>query len=648
MNKLIFFLLMTVFSLQTAISQQFKTHAVKEGETVESIAVLYKIRTADILRLNPEVKGGLKANTILVIPTSVDAEDKPITPEVTISQQVTFKQHKVRRKETLFGISQRYKITIDDIKRYNKELYSRELKKGERIRIPKFLKPVIAENVADSIPEGLEKYIVKPKQGKWRIAYEHGITVKELEELNPDLGESLKDGEEIYVPRKAIEEKNQVIDTLYNYYTVKPKEGFFRLKLKLGKTEKEIRELNPELQDGELLRAGMIIKIPKENYEDFDVKDGLVLDKFILLDSISTAGISNIALIMPFRLNKVDTDSLQGIKQQIKGNRLLGQSIDFHTGVLMALDSAKQLGLSVNVKVYDSEANENVISNLLANNDFKTTDAVIGPFYPKPFNTMSSNLQTSNIPIFAPFSKSVDLKSNVFQTLPSDEVLYTKMVTYLDKKVLDKNLVIIADSASIATKNRLLLRYPTAKYLDPIDDQFIRLDELQPFLDAEKENFVIVETKSVSLLANLTSVLNSAMTLVDDKGKETKIDIKMFTTNKNSAFDSGIISNFYLSNLNFHYPTIDKFSPANSKFFKKYQKEYGSLPNRFAIRGFDLTMDVILRLAYKKDLFYGAGLISETEYIENKFNYNKHVSGGYINTATYIAYYDDLEIKLVK
>jgi len=253
MNRLIVFLLVTFFSITTVFSQQFKTHTVKEGETVESIAKLYKIKPADVLRLNPEIKGALRENMILVIAPSIE-KDAKIDPVTIIKQNVTFKKHKVRKRETLYSISNKYDITIDDIKRYNKELYSRELKKGERIRIPEFLKPVLSETAIDTTSNGLEKYIVKPKQGKWRIAYEHGITVKQLEELNPEMEETLKDGQEIWVPVKAIEEKNAVIDSLYNYYTVKPKEGFFRLKVKLGLTEEEIRSLNPELKGDDSLK----------------------------------------------------------------------------------------------------------------------------------------------------------------------------------------------------------------------------------------------------------------------------------------------------------------------------------------------------------------------------------------------------------
>ena len=40
-----------------------------------------------------------------------------------------------------------------------------------------------------------------------------------------------------------------------------------------------------------------------------------------------------------------------------------------------------------------------------------------------------------------------------------------------------------------------------------------------------------------------------------------------------------------------------------------------------------------------------ASKVSETEYLENKFDYVQVPSGGYINQAVYIVKYENLEIK---
>ena len=51
-----------------------------------------------------------------------------------------------------------------------------------------------------------------------------------------------------------------------------------------------------------------------------------------------------------------------------------------------------------------------------------------------------------------------------------------------------------------------------------------------------------------------------------------------------------------------------------------------------------------MRLASEDNLYEASSDDIETEYIENKFRYNKALFGGYVNKAVYIVKYDDLRI----
>ncbi|WP_335964513.1 LysM peptidoglycan-binding domain-containing protein [Galbibacter sp. PAP.153] len=638
-NCKVFFILAFLFCA-TLHAQKFETHAVKQGETLESIAKQYQVTPYAIIKLNPEVKNGVKANTIVVIPISEkkDTQGQWEGTQVQTGEVERFVEHKVSRKETLYAISKEYNVTVDDIKRYNKELYSRQLKKNEVIKIPVF--KTTANPSMPMVKEGLIAYKVAPKEGPWRIAYEHGITVDSLKALNPGMPEVLKEGATLWVPFVAGNDKKPIETDTYNYYTVLPKEGFYRLKVKLGVTQEEIEALNPEVkEDG--LKAGMVLKLPKDKMGDLTVNNGQLVEKFSLLDSLHYDQPSKIAMILPFKLDELNFEDLNTNKEKIKKDKLLSVSLDFYTGALMALDSAKQIGLSVDLKVFDSGANESTVSQIASSGKLLGSNAIIGPILPQTFNRVSNYVRASNTPIFAPFSnKGINLYNNVYQTLPPDELLRKKMLQFLTENGTDKNIIIISDKKSAAVKTQLQTIFPGAKVITPIDDKFIRLDEINPFLSAEKENWTIVETNSIPLLTNITGVLNSA--------KTEEHNITMLTTLKGSAYDSDNISNMHLSNLHFHYPTIDKMSDVNSAFSKKYEKKYGTTPNRYATRGFDLTMDVILRLGYNKNLDYVASRVSETEYIENKFDYIKEATGGYYNQALYIVQYDNLEIKEVK
>ncbi|WP_456866348.1 LysM peptidoglycan-binding domain-containing protein [Galbibacter sp. BG1] len=639
-NKVIF-ILAFLFCV-TLQAQKFETHAVKQGETLESIAKKYQVTPYAILKLNPEVKNGVKANTIVVIPVSEKSQTQPggdsnVTgPEGNVER---FIEHKAKRKETLYSIAKEYNISVDDIKRYNKELYSRQLKRNEIVQIPVF-SAVTNTGSVPQVREGLVAHRVAPKEGPWRIAYEHGITVDSLKTINPSMKEVLKEGDTLWVPFVAGNNKKPVEVDAYNYYTVLPKEGFYRLKVKLGVTQAEVEALNPEVKtDG--LKAGMVIKLPKNKMGELTVNNGQLIEKFSLLDSLNYDQKSTLAIVLPFKLDELNFENIDSNKEKIKRDKLLSVSLDFYTGALMAIDSVKKLGLSLDVKVFDSGANDAKVGQLASSGKLTNVNAIIGPILPSTFNRVSSAVRSSNTPIFAPFSnKGLQMYSNVYQTLPPDDLLREKMLKYIKNNATNKNVIIIADKNNAAIKSKLQALVPGAKVINPIEDKFIRLDEINPFLSSEKENWVVVETNSIPLLTNITGVVNSAQT--------PEYKITLLTTLKGDAYDSDNISNMHLSNLHFHFPTIDKLSDVNANFSKQFDAKYGTTPNRYATRGFDLTMDVILRLAYNKNLDYVSAKVSETEYVENKFDYKKGLSGGYYNTALYIVKYDNLEIKEAK
>ena len=106
----------------------------------------------------------------------------------------------------------------------------------------------------------------------------------------------------------------------------------------------------------------------------------------------------------------------------------------------------------------------------------------------------------------------------------------------------------------------------------------------------------------------------------------------------------------HLSSLQFHFATasIEYSENDNNAFVKKYDKLYNITPNKRVVRGFDLTMDVVLRLVSSSDIYASVNNAPLTEYVENKFAYKKKLFGGYFNNSVYLVMYDNLTIVEVK
>ena len=645
MKKLVL-ILIVILSFLSVQAQKLIEHKVTQGETVESIAKLYLVTPHDIKVLNPDIKNGLSMGNTLIIPISdMSSQNLPIEEKEIIG----YRTIKVNRQETLYSLSKENNISIEDLKKYNTFLYSQPLKKGDKLRIPRY-KTIVSQV---TVKNTLKTYTVQPREGKWRVAYKFGMTIPELEALNPNMNEILQPGDQLVVPNIELNEE-QSIDDNFSYYTVLKSEGFMALNRKMGVTQEELEALNPGLKESGL-KLGMVLKVPANAMRDVTTED---IENTVLTRNLTNLSAKNIALMLPFRLNRIDVDSIAEAKDAIKNDGYLSLSLDFESGVLMALDSAKQLGISTHMKVFDTENQTAKVNAILRQNDFSNYDVVIGPLLPQNFERVASQLKDDNVPVVSPFTIPEHLYDNVFQTIPSDELLEQTIINFVKADTLKKNIIIIADEKNRAKSNHLKAEFPTAKQIfskkskEGKDMYYVIFDEIKGNF-RKGLNLVFLETKNSGFVSNVTSMLNGLNGRNLAEQKEGVVvepiihDIVLYTTNKSSAFeDEANVSNIHLSNLKFHYPSPNKSFNASmsNSFVEKYKSVYGVNPSKYATRGFDLTLDLLLRLSSEDNLFNASKSDVETEYVENKFRYSKKLFGGYYNEAVYVVKYDDLTI----
>jgi LysM repeat protein len=626
-------------------AQNLKTHSVKPGESIESIANFYKITPSDIYALNPDAKADFSSQTVLIIPESFLPPSSSL--EVT-KELVSYKVYKVRRKETLFSISQKFKVTVEDIKAHNKQLYSKNLKKGNKIYIPQF--KTIPSQVSTQI---IQKYTVLPKEGKWRIAYKFGISVPELELLNPTMGSYLKEGQQLNVPNISNSDEKVIEENEFGYYTVKAKEGYYRLEKKLGLTKEQLTTLNPELI-AQGLKLGMVLKIPKSSIQNIASELFPVVN---LSDTLVNLSTKKIALLLPFKTKSIDFDSLNLAKSQLKRDGYINISTDFYAGVVMAIDSAKRLGISTKLEVFDTNAKMLDLKTVLLQTNFSNYDAIIGPITAQNLELTAQYVQKENVPVVSPFVKTKNSYPNLFQTIPDEKWMRTKMVNYVKSDTIPHQTLIIYDAKNLATANYLKSAFPDAslltskKNLEGFEQFFLMLEDVQQVLLSGRTT-VFLESNNEGFVSNVTSMLNAMngiTILIDEDDNETEIerDIYLMTTSKNKAFEGANISNYDLSNLHFQFPSVNFTSRFSESFEQRYMQEFGTFPNKYAIRGFDITMDVLLRLSRYGTLDTETSSF-QTAYLENKFQYFLQTYGGYKNEAGYILKYENLHIVKVQ
>ncbi|MEK9566705.1 MAG: LysM peptidoglycan-binding domain-containing protein [Flavobacteriaceae bacterium] len=554
----------------------------------------------------------------------------------------SFKTHKVKKGETLEFILDSYGIDEVQLQEYNPSVERFGVRRRMNLRIPVYsnLSPEVVPAVPE-IKKDTSRFVlheVAPKETKWRLAFQYKTTIEILDSINPEIREGLKIGQKIRIPQTEIQEVIPEKDSLYNYYKVLPKEGYYRIEKKLGVDQQTLDSLNPTLRETGLL-AGMILKIPGDQSGDYLIEDDLLVERVNLADSLFQKKNINLALLLPFKVNEIEFDSIEDTKRLLQDRNLHTLSLDFYTGVLFALEQLADQGLSVELSTYDTENNYATLDKVGNQLAASPPDVIVGPLIPSNFDYVSNKKELINIPKVAPLSSNpVVYRKNVYQSITRPETFRTKMYEYLER-VIDTthHVVIVADSLNRSIERKLRAQFPWAITLRPEKEGYILPELADSLLIDSIPNKVILETQSFPLIANALSQFNAQ--------NSAEREVQVFTTYRSNVYDNENLSRKMLGGIQFTYPV--GFKPldyaSDPQFIETFENHYGKPPNKESLRGYDLVLDLILRIAVAKDLERSLEL-GETQYRSNRFLYQPQTNGSYSNAALFLLQHRGYEI----
>ena len=486
-------------------------------------------------------------------------------------------------------------------------------------------------------------YDVVAGDTKYSVAKKFGITVEELEKQNPEIKDSLPLGFKLKInaaktnttaPISIGEQEKahaKAIDLLE--YTVKPGETLYSLTHLFNLSEASLIGINPDLKEG--VKEGMVLKVPANLSFTKETKNGLK----DLSKSISNQQKKQLVLFLPFNASKIQNDSLTSVSERLKKDKFLNMTLDFYSGALMAIDSAKVLGMNIHVKIYDSEETKNTTSalSIISGNDFANTDAVIGPFYQVNLEKVVGALESQNIPVISPLSKD-DGKSykNLYQSMPQNDAIKNAIFDYMHSK--NGNILAVVDPKKMAIKQYLQDFQKDVKFVGLNSKGGFVADSIKKYFVKNRINYVILVSEKTGVIFTVTNTMQSAL-------KDYQVQLVILEPNETLDFEEIALSR--LTKLKMAYPSASKENETEEaqQFATAYKKKNRIFPNQYAIRGFDLTFDTMLRLS-QGQTFEESTNANASEQIESKFDYAKKLSGGYANNGIYILYYDeDLTIK---
>ncbi len=532
-------------------------HIVKKGETLFSISKAYSVTQEDIISENPTAKLGLQINQALKIPFIPEPEE---LPSIDYGQYII---HRVEQGQTLFFLSQLYKVEIAEIIAINPGA-DVVLRIGDGIRIPKRNIMPQGEVVAQ-VDDKFYRHKVLQGETLFSISQRYNVPVREIRKANKMSFWGIKAGEYILIPKDI---------------------GF------IADKQKEHTKFPADT---------VYFRQPVSDIPDYlDV----IADPACLEFNYSQHGRPyNVALFLPLFLERnfprITNDGISVTNQQrlpVVSPEILPATIpylEFYQGALIAVDSLKKLGLSINLHIWDTERNNSRIREIIHSNEFKDIDLIVGPFFTEEIAIVSDFARQRNLPVISPVSTRHEIIENnpyLYQVTPSivselehgagflsnfpysnfviihnnepDEIIRVQRLT----KNLDRNLL-IKDSL-----NKPLIR-------EVLYDENI-VANLGKVLVKENENFVIIVSNDQGLISDLLNRLN-----IFSKSYPLRV-LGMFEWQSFTNLDVE-----FFHNIQFHYAApfyINFNSPEVKQFLWSFRNRFKSEPGNYGFLGFDI------------------------------------------------------------
>lgn len=434
--KRVFFLMLFTMASIGVFAQKYIQHTVVKDDTVTSLARKYSVTVHDIYTLNADSKNGIKLGENILIPIN--------TKNAKYAKaQGTY--HIVEPKETLFGIAQKYGVTIQALQQSNKDILESGLQPGLELLIPSGKK---AESSTTIIQNNAIIHVVQPKETKFSLLQKYGISEKELVDQNPQLKEGLKAGDslKIFINNKTSEDK----EDLSQLFEAPDKKDFKKLKIE-NTQKKEVVIMVP-------FRASRIGN-PQESFKT---------DKLL-----------NIAV-----------DWYSGALMAIEDIKEMGGNFN------ITFYDSEETNTSSSVE------------HIIKTNDFSNVEVVIGPFFHSNSEKVAALLESKGTLVVSPISGEGKASyKNMYLATPPSEISKKVMLQYLNDK--KQNTIAIIDNKKQSSKDFVSRNSNGIQFVKFNEKDGIDVENLKLLLDKEKVNYVILETESTAMVLNTINVLTN-------------------------------------------------------------------------------------------------------------------------------------------
>lgn len=529
----------------------------------------------------------------------------------TAQAQSGYFLHTVTKGQSLYSISTMYNVTMEDLIRLNPGC-EKQIRAGESLKIPQ----------ADSgSNQGKPTFhTIQAGETLYQLTLKYNVTVQAICTANPGLSASnFRIGQVISIPAQtAIQPaKENLSETAAqtssgkktdwrDMHKVERKETIFSISRQYGISEEELIAANPELKKGKLKR-GSFLFIPypasKQPAKEAEKTPARIPsnEELFAQNKQSLKKIQNIkaAVLLPFTEGKNRDEQMR--------------MVEYYEGFLMAVDSLKRQGVSVNLYTYDTKGKSDVTQSILAKEEMKNMDIIFGPAHAANVKTLAEFAEKNQTRVVVPFSPEVEQvfkNPYIYQVNTPQSYLYSEVYEHFLRKFSKANIVFLDagtgqnEKAEFikGMKNELKTNQVAYKHISNSDTL-----KILAAIDSTRENiFIPTSGKDLSLtrlIPQLTQIRRSYP----------NVDLHLFgypewqtyTQDYLASFyelDTYFYSSFYTNNL---FPAAVRFT---QEYRRWYSKDMANIFPKYGMLGFDTGY------------FFLKGLAQEGSQLENNLN----------------------------
>ena len=500
-------------------NQTYILHTIEKGQSLYSIASMYGVSQADIVKMNPGSDEKIYIGHTLRIPRNT-----------TGSQKETF--HTIEAGETLYRLTVKYNVSAKAICDANPGLSAENFRIGQVIRIP----------APDETP------------------------------VVSDIDNSSKTADVASEIPAAVQSRCR------DMHKVKRKETIYSI-------SKEI-EANPELKGKNKIKKGSFLCIPyptttantgNAKPQTIPTNNELFSENKKEAERISTI---EAAVILPF---------LPDAASRSESARM----VEYYEGFLMAVDSLKRSGTSIDLYTYNSGANVNSLNDILSKNEMKNMDIIFGPLQQQQIKPLADFAKKNDIRLVIPFTSkdnTVFRNPAIYQINTPQSYLYSEVYDHFVRQFPNANVIFIEANSKTKDKADFIkgLKDELRNRSIPMAtlDEDASVEALKSALKAGRENIFIPTSGSNLVLIKCLPQL----TLLVRENPE--FSIHMFGYPEWQTYTKDHLESFFELDTYFYssFYTNDLF-PAAKNFTRNYRRWYGKDMDerypKYGMLGFD-------------------------------------------------------------